>query len=397
MKLPSKSDIVKVLVVAVVTISLSRMLVYVPLSVSFFASSGVADINQFDIYSDLQQAQGMVPYEDNIVMVTLPEGSTRYELAEALLMLSECNPAAVAVDVELRGGKDPDIDAILIDAIKACNNVVVPCKADCLDDTTRFFASARELGTRWGYTNLDTRGRDNAVIRSFTTFYVDTNTCDTIYSLPLQAVKLVAPERVRELVSHHTSREYINFTIDFLTLSYEEIPDWAEEINGAIVMLGVDTRRDVYRTSIDTHTLGLKIHAYTATTVLRSAYIRPLGNWVTQVFAFVVIAFFVALNIYFSRHFPRAGGFLVRTTNYILFFSLLISSFVLFSERAVYSDCGWFLMAIAFCPWATDIYTLLHIFVHKIAEWWRVLRVMMQRRRAANKKTETKNNFLEKE
>lgn len=386
MKLPSKSDIVKVLVVAVVTISLSRMLVYVPLSVSFFASSGVADINQFDIYSDLQHSQGMMPYEDSIVMVTLPEGSGRYELAEALLMLSECEPAAIAVDVELRGEKDPDIDGMLIDAFKACKNVVVPCKADCLDDTTLFFANPRELGIKWGYTNLDTRGRDNAVIRSFTTFYVDTNTCDTIYSLPLQALKLVSPGRVRELVSHHTSREYINFTVDFLTLSYEEIPDWAEELKGAIVMLGVDTRRDVYRTSIETRMLGLKIHAYTATTVLRGDYIRPLGNWVAEAFAFVVISLFVALNIYFSRHFPRAGGFMVRTTNYILFFSLLISSFVLFAERAVYSDCGWFLMAIAFCPWATDIYTLLHIFVSKIEAWrrrlpaaWQALRQRLHR------------------
>ena len=49
--LPSRSDILKVLVVAIVTISLSRGLTYIPLSVSFFASTSVADINQFDIYS----------------------------------------------------------------------------------------------------------------------------------------------------------------------------------------------------------------------------------------------------------------------------------------------------------------------------------------------------------
>ena len=59
---------------------------------------------------------------------------------------------------------------------------------------------------------------------------------------------------------------------------------------------------------------------------------------------------------------------MVRTTTYILFFSLLISSFVLFMERAVYSDCGWFLLAIAFCPWAIDIYTLLQILADKIKQ-----------------------------
>ena len=85
---PSTNIIVKVLVVAIVTISLSRMLVYIPLNVAFFASTSVADINQFDIYSDLQQAQGVMPYDNSITVVTLPNGSTRYELANALMMLS---------------------------------------------------------------------------------------------------------------------------------------------------------------------------------------------------------------------------------------------------------------------------------------------------------------------
>ena len=191
--LPSRSDILKVLIVAIVTISLSRGLTYIPLSVSFFASTSVADINQFDIYSDLQHAQGIMPYDNSITVVTLPHGSTRYELAQTLMMLSECKPAAIAVDIDLVGEKDPEIDDMLREAIMANKNVVFPCKIDCLDDTSRFFTDAASLGITRGYTNLDTRNRDNAVIRSFTSFYVDTLTHDTIFSLPLQAVRLVYP------------------------------------------------------------------------------------------------------------------------------------------------------------------------------------------------------------
>ena len=105
--LPSRRDRLKVLVVAIVTISLSRGLTYIPLSVSFFASTSVADINQFDIYSDLQHSQGIMPYDNSITVVTLPHGSTRYELAQTLMMLSECKPAAIAVDIDLVGDKDP--------------------------------------------------------------------------------------------------------------------------------------------------------------------------------------------------------------------------------------------------------------------------------------------------
>ena len=366
--LPSRSDILKVLIVAIVTISLSRGLTYIPLSVSFFASTSVADINQFDIYSDLQHAQGIMPYDNSITVVTLPHGSTRYELAQTLMMLSECKPAAIAVDIDLVGEKDPEIDDMLREAIMANKNVVFPCKIDCLDDTSRFFTDAASLGITRGYTNLDTRNRDNAVIRSFTSFYVDTLTHDTIFSLPLQAVRLVYPEAIETLKSHKSSREYINFMVEYLTISYEEIPDWSDAITGSIVLLGLDTQADVHRTSISEQTLGLKIHAYTASTVIREAYIKEVAKWATEVFGFIMIALFISLNIFYGRRFPRAGGFLVRTTTYTLFFSLLISSFVLFMERAVYSDCGWFLLAIAFCPWAIDIYTLLQILADKIKQ-----------------------------
>lgn len=371
---PSTNIIVKVLVVAIVTISLSRMLVYIPLNVAFFASTSVADINQFDIYSDLQQAQGVMPYDNSITVVTLPNGSTRYELANALMMLSECNPAAISVDIEVRGEKDPEIDEMLIEAIKANKNVVFPCKLDCLDDTAKFFADATMLGTSLGYTNLDTRDRDDAaVIRSFTTFYVDTLTHDTIFSLPLQAVRMVYPQAIEELKNRHSSREFINFSVDYLTLSYEEIPDWADAIKGSIVLLGVDTQGDVHRCSIDPQIIGLKIHAYTASTVIRGTYIKELPKWITDLFAFVMIVFFISCNIFFSKRFPRAGGFLVRTTTYCLFFALLISSYVLFNERAVYSDCGWFLLAIAFCPWSLDIYTVLELLVRKLIVWYKRL------------------------
>ena len=284
------------------------------------------------------------------------------------MMLSECKPAAIAVDIDLVGDKDPEIDDMLREAIMANTNVVFPCKIDCLDDTSRFFTDAGALGITRGYTNLDTRDRDNAVIRSFTSFYVDTLTHDTIFSLPLQAVRLVYPEAIETLKSHKSSREYINFMVEYLTISYEEIPDWSDAITGSIVLLGLDTQADVHRTSISEQTLGLKIHAYTASTVIREAYIKEVAKWATEVFGFIMIALFISLNIFYGRRFPRAGGFLVRTTTYTLFFSLLISSFVLFMERAVYSDCGWFLLAIAFCPWAIDIYTLLQILADKIKQ-----------------------------
>lgn len=366
---PWVNNIVKVLIVTIVTVGLSRMITYIPLNVSFFASSNVADINQFDIYSELLQSQGILPYESDVIVVTLPHGSTRYELAEALMMLSECDPAAISVDINLADEKDPEIDEMLTEAIRANHNVVFPCMTDCLADTARFFADRSALGVGKGYTNLDNRNRDNAVIRSFTPYFIDGT--DTIYSLSLEAVRQIHPEKIAKLNKRGKKHEYINFLVDISTISYEEIPEWGDAIKGSIVILGVDTQADVHRTSIDPQIIGLKIHAYIASTVLRSDYINTLPQSATELIVFAVIVLFVYCNLFFSRKFPRTSGFFVRTVTYMLFFSLMILSYVVFAEKSIYLDCGWFLLAIAFTPWALDIYNFTIIAFEEVTKLYR--------------------------
>ena len=357
-------DIAKVITVTLITVGLSRMITYVPLNVSFFASSSITDINQFDIYSELQQSQGIMPFENKVVVVTLPHNASRYELAEALFMLADCNPAAISVDIDLSGEKDAEIDSLLKEAIRANHNVVFPCKLDCLADTAEFFANAAELGISRGYSNLDNRDRDNAVIRSFTPFFI--NGTDTIFSLPLQAVRQIYPEKVKELIKRGHKHEYINFLVDITTIPYNEIPDWADMLKYAIVMLGVDTQADLHRSSIDMQMLGLNLHAYAASTVIGSRYINSLPPILTEIIILSVIILFVYYNIFFVRLFSRTSGFFVRTSTYILFFTLMILSYVIFAEYSIYLDCGWFLLAIAFAPWALDTYNICNIACEKI-------------------------------
>lgn len=356
--------ILKVAIVTLCTIVLSKSMVMIPLDFSFFSSSKSGSINQFDIYTDIISRSGNLEWEENVVVVTIPEKAGRAELATALSLLAECQPATISVDIHLEGRRDAEVDSMLIAAVGENSNVIFPCFTDKLQDTTQFFLQTGEYGISRGYVNLDNFGKENAIMRTFTPYYVNGN--DTIYSLSLEAVRRIFPEKVERLKQRNISHEYINYMREIPCFNYKDIPVFADEIMGKIVLLGCDAQYDTHRTPISSKLLGLKVHAYTASTVINEAYIDCPPAWATNLITVFTLAIFTFLSILYGRKLPRFTGFLVRSTTYVSFFVFLILGFIIFNEYMLYIDSAWFLVAIAFAPWTLDFYNIIETLVKKI-------------------------------
>ena len=354
---PYLKHIIKILVVTVFTITLARVLVFIPLNFTIFSSANIQKIDQFDIYSDLMQKSGVKPFDNNIIVVTVPQNAGRMELAEALNMLAECNPAAVAVDIYLKGEADDFIDDMLVDAIKSNDVVVFPAIYDKhkeINDSS--LLEIKNCKVHKGYVSME--NISTAYRHSFDKYRMVGN--DTVYSLGLEALRLTYPEKIEKLKERHGKKELINFMMDIPSISYEDIPYMSDMITGRIVILGVNVNTN-YNNASNYRLSDIMVHAYSVSTVFHECYIDRPANWLLQLCSIIIILLFIHCNIIFATKFSHVGGFFIRLLTYSLFFAMAIGSYLLFVKESLYIDCGQLLIAIAFAPWAQDIYKLLDV------------------------------------
>lgn len=356
----------QVLIVTLIAYTFAKCLIMIPLDFGFFSSNKSGKINQFDIYSDLIKRSDNITYDENIVIITIPEKSGRKELAQALDMLAECNPAAIALDIHLDGKKDEATDSLLIEAIRKNHNVVLPGFIDKNNDSIPFLVTPGEEGTKEGFVNLDNQDDGNGIIRTFIPYHVKDQ--DTLYCLALEAVKLICPEKIEKLKQRGIEHEYINYMRDFSCYNYTEIPHFVNEIEGKIVVLGAEPESDTHFTPIDPKLSGMKIHAYAASTVMMEDYINRLPTWLINIITFLILGLFSFLQIFYAIRARKFAGFLVRLSTYIFFFTFLALGFVIFHEYSLYIESVWCLLGVIFAPWALDIYILLEAFITKLRD-----------------------------
>lgn len=354
----------KVIIVTLIAFTFAKCLVMIPLDFGFFSSNKSGKTNQFDIYSDLIKRSDNITYDDSIVIVSLPEKAGRAELAETMNMLADCNPAAIAMDIHLDGEKDAAIDSLLIASIKKNKNVIIPSFPDKNPDSLKFLIHPGNANIKHGIVNLDNQGEENGIIRTFLPYYL--NGQDTLYCIALEAIKFLYPEKIEKLKQRGNDHEYINYMKEFSCYNYTEIPHFADEIAGKIVILGAETADDVHYTPIDSKLSGLKIHAYAASTVMMEDYINRPPTWLINVITFIILGLFSYLQVLYSIRAGKFAGFLVRLSTYLFFFIFLVLGFIIFHEYSLYIETVWCLLGVIFSPWAQDIYILLEAFISKI-------------------------------
>lgn len=361
----NKQDILrKVIIITLISVTFSKFLVLIPLDFEFFSSNKSGKIEQFDIYTDLIKRSDDIAYDNKIAIVTIPNKAGRAELAKTLNMLAECKPAAIAMDIYLKGQKDTETDSILIEAIKRNHNLILPCFTDKNQDTVPYLIKPGTLGTGQGFVNLDNQGEENAIIRTFIPYHI--NGQDTMRCLALEAVRRVYPEKIHTLDARNSNHEFINYMRYISCYNYTEIPYFKDELEDKIVILGMETAEDTHHTPIDSKLSGLKVHAYAASTVLMEDYIERPPVWFTTIITFFIIALFSYLQVIYAMRFGRFAGFLVRTSTYIFFFAFLVTGFIIFYEYSLYIDSVWLLLGVAFAPWSMDFYYIIEALYHKL-------------------------------
>ena len=361
---PKVRILVKIIVVTIISMTFLKFFVMIPLDFGFFFSNKSEKINQFDVYSDLIEGSDEVVYDNLIKVVTLPSTSGREELTDVLNLLAEYEPAAIAIDIHLKGEKDVYVDSLLIEAIKRNKNVVLPYFADKKQDTVPLLIKPGEYGTRSGFVDLDHSGELNPVIRSFVPYHVMGS--DTMRCIALEALRLVYPEKIEKLDQRKTSKEYINYMRYISSYSSTEMPYFADEFKGKIVIVGVASSDDQHRTSITSKLYGVMIHAYAASTVYMEDYIDSLPYDVMVISTILILGLFCYLQILYAMKYGRFAGFLVRTSTYLFFFIFLILDFLVFNEYSLYVDSASLLLGIIFLPWALDLYNIIEAFCMKI-------------------------------
>ena len=348
---------IKVLVITAITFFLTKVIVFIPLNFSIFSSESIQKIDQFDIYSELIEKSGIKPFDNRIVVVTVPQDGGRWVLTEALNTLSEYHPAAIAVDVYLKGSIDPDIDEMLIDAIRSNRNVVFPAIYNgntIVNDSSLFDINNIEINK--GFINIQTE-------RSPYKHYFKTSVDDdykTIYPLSLEAVRIAHPEYIKKLLERNNDKELINFKMDIPCISYTDIYSMADMITGRIVILGASSNtnksHNTYQRMPD-----YMVQAHIASTVMHECYIDKPSRLLNAIFSVFIIIVFIYFNLILATKLTKVSAFFIRLLTYSLFFAMVIIPFMLFTNYSYYFDCGQLLLAILFAPWAQDIYNLFDI------------------------------------
>lgn len=314
-----------------------------PLDSSATASYKLATSNMLDTYLGISLNK-QVRYSDPNIVLVYTDSLSRYEMALLLEKIREGKPKIVGLDIIYKNPEKYENDMLLIESLrKLKDKVVVSC---FLTDEV---AEENMLKTFQGnfFDNLNfcqggvnlQKTRDQ-VIRTFNPYLKYKQ--DTIFSLDFQIAKRVDPSSVEKLSRRNNLEEYINYNLPiFDEYSSSDIIKHPLFVKNKIVLLG-DSALDYHLTPISNQMSGLKIHAYTLSTILSEAYISEISNfnrWMLTVFLIVVfldiielaskkikkgmrvfIAFYVFISIWL---FTFIGYAIFIHFNYVINFSII--------------------------------------------------------------------------
>ena len=317
------------------------------------------DFNLTDFYHIVADARPMRTLDSDIVLVDIAN-SERQDIADLLCILSEMEPAAVGLDVVF--DEERPADDALLDAMNRLPNLVMAVGVSeapgsggkfMVDDYSYFYPSCRSSHNH-GVVNLPTKF-SGATVRSFRPDFIDASG-DTLPSLSVALVEMVNPDAVRRLRSRKSETELIDYpSRTFTTLDLDEVPDNPSKIAGKIVLIGsLAEKEDVHSTPISPEMPGVLIHAYAASTVLRSATYKVVGRAINMAIAFVLCFLLCYTNITYKS---PARAMWMRLAQLAVLYLIIRVGYYLFIDRQVILDFSYTLLMLTFGFFALDLWT----------------------------------------
>lgn len=345
---------------------------------SLFMTPEKSDFAITDFYSVVADGRDRCSMDTNIVIVNI-DTCDRYAIGDLLDLVSACGAKAICLDATFpHEGED---DGRLLEQLGSATNLVqsinlVPSeKSDsfCIKSCSYFFhPDVKEYFASSGLPSKYT----NSTVREFRTNYPTEGVGD-IPSFVLALARSYSPEAARRLEERPSQLNLINFhSRRFRIIEPEEVAEYADAINGRVVMLGAITERgDLHPTPVDPLMPGVVIHAHALATVLDGEYMSPCPKWVEWAMGFVLCFMIQYLSLSLTTKFK---GLLLRTLQVAFLYGMVQVGYYLFLMHNVIMDVSTAFVTLGFGFFAVDVWSGLK----GLAEWAQEKRDAYRQRRA---------------
>ena len=378
-------------IVALLTIAIIKLMVFVVLNLSFLSPvvRAMESFSMTDIYYWIQSRTEPTEVDPNITLVDMTDITSRADIAKLIRQIRQKKPAALGVDIIFEGRKFcNDEDEILAEACLETDEdpsseentgetIVWAYKLTEYDDETDKFQNS--LHSFFITEGLQCEGFVNMVsnpAKSISDYAVTLPYRDTVaLSLPAQITRMVNKEELSGEARHNIDYKNVNF----LVVKHDELPDYRQFIEGHIVLLGeMRTERDKYNTPIGQKS-GLEILAYTIRSMTDDLRMTHAGPWVILLWAIIAgcvinITDFMLTKRIEKRHstimlFITQSEFYDKIISFIVMMLFTWASFHLFARHNYFVDTVLALSTIVLIDEGRLLYVALLTLLKKKTKW----------------------------
>ena len=276
--------------------------------------------------------------------------------------MNASQPAAIGLDVMFPWQYAED--DVLIDAIRSCDNIVLPRRVTLSDDNSdvatlqgSYFYD--DSFPHYGIVNFESYAISSTVREFRSSFKVGGQEYN---SMPAELSRIVNPSAYASLNEMNKNKHTISFpAIEFETISADELLESGESVisilKDKIVFVGdLYDGHDFHITPIDKAMPGVKIQAYTTQTILSGNYIKTTSGAFNWILAILTSMLFIALNFIARYIFPNVGKIILRLLQIFCLYLFYIIGCRIFADHQLYIDFMPALTMMALGLFAYDIW-----------------------------------------
>lgn len=328
----------------------------------FTPANKKGDFHITDIYNAVEKNNidevGGRPLSEEVVVVGI-DGLGRAETLEVIEKVASFQPSAIGLDF---GMKDSvTLREEVLNIVAANPRIVSPIQLIPMGDNSyrdsllSFYEETHPVHK--GFVNIDAAEMWN-VIRTFHPF-VRSAKGDTLPNIVLELARIAAPDRAQELIARGRATEHIDFVsrqVAVIPAECLDLPEVEAYMRGKAVLIG-DTAYlpDMRITPLHDPMGGVLVHAYALQTVLGNSYIKAWPQWLIWLIAFVLAGGFV-LILQGARKLSNSGNWLIRMSQFLIMFLLVMGGCYIFSVYHTYADFTNVIAMLGFSALSFDIF-----------------------------------------
>lgn len=284
-------SVIRHLAVMAISFGLVGVLVFCTLNISFLnpIETAFEDFSITDMYYQMHNNVGEARKSNLVTIVDMTDLNARRDLAKTIEEIESHNPAVLGIDIVFEGLKEDTIgDNMVMDVAEKYENMVYSYKllnyinGQYTEEVHSFFTPF--IPVTEGFTNFE-RKLYGGIKREVTIGQASQG--DVKPSFALTVANMYAGQETMPL---EDKQMIINFIpTDFNTISYNEVSQYPELIDGRIVLLGATKDEyDMHYTPLGKKP-GVELIAYSVETILRQKEVRTASWWEFALLSILIV------------------------------------------------------------------------------------------------------------